>query len=48
MTVDLDDDEKIVRLVDQWDGKEAPTRFGAYYARRANARLIPWLVHVPK
>jgi hypothetical protein len=48
VTIDLDENEKITRLVDQWDGKEPPTRYGAYWARRANARLLPWLVHVPK
>lgn len=46
--MDLDDDEKIVRLIDQWDGKELPTRFGALFFRRVNAKLVPWFVRVPK
>jgi len=48
ITIDLDEDEKIIRLVDQWDGKELPTRFGASFLRKMNAKLVPWLVHVPK
>jgi hypothetical protein len=46
--VDLDDEEKIIRLIDQWEGKELPTRFGASFLRAAYAKVIPWLVHVPK
>ncbi|KAG7452691.1 uncharacterized protein BT62DRAFT_18530 [Guyanagaster necrorhizus] len=47
VVVDLDREEKIVRLVDQWDGK-VPTWFGSHTLRRANAKVVPWLVHVPK
>jgi hypothetical protein len=46
--IDLDENEKIIRLVDQWDGKELPTRFGASFLRTMHAKLVPWLVHVPK
>jgi len=45
--VDLDDDDKIIRLVDQWHGKDLPIRFGAHFLRRMNAKIVPWLVHVP-
>jgi len=45
--VDLDDDDKVMRLVNQWGGKELPTRFGAYFLRRVNAKVMPWLVRVP-
>jgi len=48
IVVDLDEDEKIVKLLDQWNGHEPPTRYGALFLRRANAKLIPWLVKVPK
>jgi len=48
IVVDLDDDEKIIRLVDQLDGKDLPTRFGASWLRIMHAKVIPWLVHVPK
>jgi hypothetical protein len=47
IVVDLDEDEMIIRLVDQWDGKEPPTRFGAHLLRVMSAKLIPWLVRVP-
>jgi len=47
IVVDLDEDEKIIKLVDQWDGKDLPTRFGAGFLRTMNAKLLPWLVHVP-
>jgi hypothetical protein len=44
IVVDLDDDEKIVKLLDQWNGNEPPTRYGALLLRRANGKLTPWLV----
>jgi hypothetical protein len=47
IVVDLDEDERIIRLVDQWDGKELPTRFGAHFLRVMSAKLVPWLVKVP-
>ena len=47
IVVDLDEDEKIVKLVDQWDGT-LPTWFGSHTLRRINAKVAPWLVHVPK
>jgi hypothetical protein len=48
IVVDLDQDEKIVRLVDQWNGKELPTWLGAHFLRVLNAKITPWLVSVPK
>jgi len=48
IVVDLDENDKIIRLVDQWNGEELPTRFGASLLRTLNAKLTPWLVHVPK
>jgi len=48
VVVDLDEDEKIIRLIDQWDGKEPPTRFGANFLRMMCGKLLPWLVRVPK
>jgi hypothetical protein len=46
--VDLDEEEKIISLIDQWEGKELPVRFGAVFLRMAYAKLVPWIVHVPK
>jgi len=48
IVVDLDDEEKIIRLIDQWEGKELPTKFGASFLRMVYAKLVPWFVHVPK
>ena len=48
VTVDLDESDKIIRLVDQWNGADLPTRFGASLLRTLNAKVVPWLIHVPK
>ncbi|PPQ68965.1 hypothetical protein CVT24_000354 [Panaeolus cyanescens] len=48
IVVDLDDDGKIVRLVDQWDGKDLPTWIGASLLRKLNAKVTPWIVSIPK
>ncbi|KAJ7470537.1 hypothetical protein FB451DRAFT_1340005 [Mycena latifolia] len=48
VTVDLDDEDKIIRLVDQWDGKALPSRWGGGLLRRLNGKVVPLLVHVPK
>ncbi|KII88735.1 hypothetical protein PLICRDRAFT_41954 [Plicaturopsis crispa FD-325 SS-3] len=46
--VDLDDDEKIIKLVEKWGGNELPTGFGTHFLRRANAKVVPLIVWVPK
>ncbi|EAU88187.2 hypothetical protein CC1G_03859 [Coprinopsis cinerea okayama7 len=48
IVVDLDDDEKIVSLVDQWGGNDLPSWFGASLLRTINAKLMPWVIRVPK
>jgi hypothetical protein len=48
VVVDLDDEDKIIRLVDQWNGKPPSAGFPIYWLRRANAKIVPWLVRVPK
>lgn len=51
VVVDLDRDNKITKLVDQWDGKEPPSGWGASLLRRFSARSLPWipyLGHVPR
>jgi hypothetical protein len=47
VTVDLDDSDKIIRLMEQWDGKALPSRFGGGLLRRLNAKLTSFLVHIP-
>jgi len=48
IVVDMDENEKIIRLVDQWDGQEMPNWFGASFLRVLNAKVTPWLIRVPK
>ncbi|KAF9533405.1 hypothetical protein CPB83DRAFT_757514 [Crepidotus variabilis] len=48
IVVDLDENDKIVRLVDQWDGQDLPTHFGASLLRTINGKIAPWLITVPK
>ncbi|KAI0807259.1 hypothetical protein C8Q74DRAFT_1226773 [Fomes fomentarius] len=45
--VDLDDDMRVVQLIDQWDGEEHSTRWGASSLRRLVTRILSWTVHVP-
>lgn len=43
IVVDLDETDKITRLVEKWNGDELPTHYGAYFLRRVNAQVTPWL-----
>jgi len=42
--IDLDDDDKIIRLEDKWKGEEQPMKWGAVLLRRLNAKLTSWLI----
>ncbi|KDR73464.1 hypothetical protein GALMADRAFT_72147 [Galerina marginata CBS 339.88] len=46
--VDLDENEKIIRMIDKWDGKDLPVHYGASFLRSLSAKVAPWLFHVPK
>lgn len=46
--VDLDEDLKIIKLVDQWNGDKLPTRWGLLQLRRFTAKLVGWFVTVPR
>jgi hypothetical protein len=48
VVIDLDENEKIVKLQDMWNGKEHPHRFGIWYLRKLNAKTMPLLVSIPK
>ncbi|KIM60621.1 hypothetical protein SCLCIDRAFT_82528, partial [Scleroderma citrinum Foug A] len=48
VVIDLDENDKIIRLEDKWDGEDPPTHYGALLLRRANARIASWLIKVPK
>ncbi|KIY61834.1 hypothetical protein CYLTODRAFT_362318 [Cylindrobasidium torrendii FP15055 ss-10] len=47
IVVDLDEDNKVVHLADQWNGK-LPTWWGNQFLRRANGYITSYLVSVPK
>ncbi|KAI0781179.1 hypothetical protein BD413DRAFT_23088 [Trametes elegans] len=46
--VDLDEDMKIAQLIDEWNGEEPPSRWGATVLRRLFAKIISWTTPVPK
>ncbi|KAL1947595.1 hypothetical protein VTO73DRAFT_13319 [Trametes versicolor] len=46
--VDLDEDMKIVQLMDEWNGEEPSSRWGAASLRRLFAKIISWTTRVPK
>ncbi|KAA1471248.1 hypothetical protein DENSPDRAFT_837202 [Dentipellis sp. KUC8613] len=51
VVVDLDEENKIIKLVDQWQGQEATRSWGAEFLRRLNGKVVhwlPWLGRVPK
>ncbi|KAH9977196.1 hypothetical protein BGW80DRAFT_1287917 [Lactifluus volemus] len=43
LTIDFDEDSKIVRMVDQRHGSEPSTRWGAQHLRRLSGRVVPWV-----
>jgi len=45
--VDLDLEDKITHLVDQ-SGEKLPAWFGSLFLRQLNAKLVPWLISIPK
>ncbi|KAF8582689.1 hypothetical protein K439DRAFT_1661726 [Ramaria rubella] len=46
IVIDLDDNDKIIKLEDKWNGEEQPTRWGTGMLRRLNAKTLSWIVHV--
>ncbi|KAG1877586.1 hypothetical protein DFJ58DRAFT_648892 [Suillus subalutaceus] len=48
IVVDLDDDDKIIRMTDQWNGEALSSWFGVNLLRRANALVTPWFVGAPR
>lgn len=48
IVVDLDDDDKIIHMADQWNGESLSSWFGVNLLRRANALVTPWFVGAPK
>ncbi|KIK45872.1 hypothetical protein CY34DRAFT_77019 [Suillus luteus UH-Slu-Lm8-n1] len=48
IVVDLDDDDKIIHMTDQWNGEALSSWFGVNLLRRVNALVTPWFVSAPK
>lgn len=48
VVIDLDENDKIIRLEDKWGGEEPSAHYGGLLLRRANARITSWLIKVPK
>jgi len=48
ITLDLDENDKIVKLTDKWSGNDPHSRYGAYYLRRLGGKSVPWFISVPK
>ncbi|KAG2349369.1 hypothetical protein BDR05DRAFT_871625 [Suillus weaverae] len=48
IVVDLDDDEKIIHMTNQWNGEALSYWFGVNLLRRANALVTPWFFGAPK
>ncbi|KAG2146937.1 uncharacterized protein EDB93DRAFT_1284613 [Suillus bovinus] len=46
--VDLDDDDKIIHMTNQWNGEALSSWFGVNILRHANALITPWFVGAPK
>lgn len=46
--VELDEDFKIIRLVDQWDGNPSSTSWASTFMKKANARITPLFIRLPK
>lgn len=47
IVVDLDENDRILRLVDQWNGGDLPTHFGLSLLRTLCAKVVPWIIHAP-
>ncbi|KAF8892626.1 hypothetical protein BD779DRAFT_1670300 [Infundibulicybe gibba] len=48
ISVDLDSNNKIIRVIDQWDGQELPVRYGAQFLRVVQAKVTSWIFGVPR
>ncbi|KAG2077790.1 hypothetical protein BDR04DRAFT_999787, partial [Suillus decipiens] len=42
----LDDEDKIIRMTEQWNGESLSSWFDVNLLRRANALVTPWFVDV--
>ncbi|CAE6430168.1 unnamed protein product [Rhizoctonia solani] len=48
VVIELDEDGKIIKMEDRWNGEEPPRRWGAIWLRRLNGKTAPFFVRVPR
>lgn len=48
ITLDLDEDDKIVHLTDEWSASQPPARYSAYFLSRVIARTFRRFISIPK
>ncbi|RDX48392.1 hypothetical protein OH76DRAFT_1456356 [Lentinus brumalis] len=46
--LDLDDDMRIVQLIDQWNGDEHATKWGAGFLRKLFGKILSWTARIPQ
>lgn len=46
--IELDEDGKIIKMEDRWNGEEPPSKWGAIWLRRLNGKTAPLFVRVPR
>ncbi|CAE6445725.1 unnamed protein product [Rhizoctonia solani] len=46
--IELDEDGKIIKMEDRWNGEEPPSKWGAIWLRRLNGKTAPFFVRVPR
>ncbi|KAF8678095.1 RNA polymerase II C-terminal domain phosphoserine binding [Rhizoctonia solani] len=48
IVLELDEDGKIIKMEDRWNGEEPPRNWGAIWLRRLNGKTAPFFVRVPR
>ncbi|KAJ1304625.1 hypothetical protein OPQ81_005767 [Rhizoctonia solani] len=48
VVLELDEDGKIIKMEDRWNGEELPRKWGAVWLRRLNGKTAPLFVRVPR
>ncbi|EUC64194.1 hypothetical protein RSOL_437140 [Rhizoctonia solani AG-3 Rhs1AP] len=48
VVIELDEEGKIIKMEDRWNGEKLPRKWGAIWLRRLNGKTAPFLVRVPR
>jgi len=48
VVIDLDPSDKVVKMMDLWNGEDPPMRWGMGLLRRLHGMTLPWVFRVPK